>query len=89
MLRFLLSASPSLTTGSVVETPPLCPSAPPLLGVADDVLPIAFHLGKVKFQARHSPVDVLDVVAGGLKVCRGVVRAGDKDLERAQSQCWV
>lgn len=57
----------------------------PLLGVAEDVLLFALHLGKVKFRARHSPVDVLDVVAGGLEVCRGVVRAGDKDLERGNS----
>lgn len=53
-----------------------------LLGVTEDVLLFAFHLGKVKFRARHSPVDVLDVVAGGLKVGCGVIRAGHKNLER-------
>lgn len=49
------------------------PNPQPLLGVAEDVLLFAFHLGKVEFRARHSLVDVLDVVAGGLKVCCGVV----------------
>lgn len=39
------------------------------------------HLGKVKFRARHPAVDVLDVVAGALKVGGGVVRAGDEDLQ--------
>lgn len=57
------------------------PPPPPLLGVAEGVLLCALHLGKVKLLAHHPPVDVLDVLAGGLKVCCGVVRAGDKNLK--------
>lgn len=44
-----------------------------LCGVAEDVLLLALHLGKVKFGARHPPVDVLDVVAGGLEMSCGIV----------------
>lgn len=85
ILKFLLLATASLTTGSVAEKP----RPPPLLRIAEDVLLFAFHLGKVKFRARHSPVDVLDVIAGGLKVCCGVVRAGHKNLEKGQSESCV
>lgn len=51
-------------------------------GVAVDVFLAALHLGKVKIRAGHPPVDVLDVVAGGLEVGGGVVRTGDEDLQR-------
>lgn len=42
-------------------------------GVAEGVLLLALHLGKFKVCARHPPVDVLDVVTGGLKVGCGIV----------------
>lgn len=51
-------------------------------GVAVDVFLPALHFGKVKIRAGHPPVDVLDVVAGGLEVGGGVVRTGDEDLQR-------
>lgn len=53
-----------------------------LLGsVAKDVLLLALHLSKVKVCACHSAIDVLDVIAGGLKVGGGVVGARDENLE--------
>lgn len=74
-VRFQLSAALSLIFRSVADTLPL------LCSIAEDVLLPALHLGKVKVWARHPPVDVLDVVASGLKVSCGVVRAGDENLK--------
>ena len=54
--------------------------------VSEDVLLPALHLGKVKVRAGHPPVDVLDVVTGGLEVSRGVVGAGDEDLGATQNR---
>uniref|UniRef100_A0A4W5R7D5 NACHT domain-containing protein n=2 Tax=Hucho hucho TaxID=62062 RepID=A0A4W5R7D5_9TELE len=48
--------------------------------VTEDVVLLALHLGKVKFGSRHSLVDVLDVVAGGLEVGGSVVGTGHEDL---------
>lgn len=80
-VRFPLSAALSLTIRSVVDASLL------LCGIAEDVLLPALHLGKVKVWARHPPVDVLDVIAGGLKVSCGVVWAGDENLKgRKQSE---
>lgn len=73
--RFQLSAALSLIIVSVADASPL------LCGVTEDVLLLAFHLSKVKVWARHPPVDVLDVITGGLKVSCGVVWTGDEDLE--------
>lgn len=45
----------------------------PLLYVTEGVLLCALHLVKVKVRARHPLEDVLDVIAGGLKVSCGVI----------------
>lgn len=50
--------------------------------VAEDVVLLALHLGKVKFGSRHPLVDVLDVVAGGLEVGGSVVGTGHEDLRQ-------
>lgn len=47
---------------------------------AEDVVLLALHFGKIKVCASHTLVDVLDVIAGGLKVSRGIVGARDEDL---------
>lgn len=57
---------------------------PLLRGVTKGVLLVPLHLSKVKFRARHPAVDVLDVIAGALKVSGGVVWAGDEDLQSQQ-----
>lgn len=44
------------------------------------------HLSKVKFSARHPTVDVLDVIAGALKVSGGIVRTGDEDLQSSSKR---
>lgn len=49
--------------------------------VAKDVVLLALHLGKVKVCASHTLVDVLDVIAGGLEVSRGIIGTRDEDLE--------
>lgn len=67
ILRFPLSAALSLIIRSVADVWLL------LCGVAEDVLLLALHLSKVKVCAGHPPVDVLDVVTGGLKVSCGIV----------------
>lgn len=54
----------------------------PLLGsITKRVFLVPLHLSKVEFCARHPAVDVLDIIAGALKVSGGVVRTGDEDLE--------
>lgn len=54
---------------------------PLLCSVSKGVLLVPLHLSKVKFCACHPAVDVLDVIAGALKVSGGIVRTGDEDLQ--------
>lgn len=53
---------------------------PLLRSISKGVLLVLLHLSKVKFRAHHPSVDVLDVLAGALKVGGGVVWTGDEDL---------
>lgn len=65
--NFESSAALFLIIRSVASTSAL------LCGIAEDVLLLALHLGKVKFCACHPPVDVFDVITGGLKVSCGII----------------
>lgn len=54
---------------------------PSLLILPKDVVLFALHVLKVKVGPSHAFVDVLDVIASGLKVSRGIVGAWGKDLK--------
>lgn len=57
---------------------------PLFCSITKGVLLVPLHLRKVKFCARHPAVDVLDVIAGALKVSGGIVGAGDEDLQSSK-----
>lgn len=66
--------------GCPAPSPGPAPSTPSLLVLAEHVVLFALHVFKVKVAPGHALVDVLDVVASGLKVGGGVVGGGGEDL---------
>lgn len=54
-----------------------------LVRFSKDIVLFALHVLKVKGRASHAFVDVFDVIAGGLKVCGGIIGTGAEHLKRA------
>lgn len=51
-----------------------------LISLSKDIILFALHVLKIKGRPSHAFVDIFDVIAGGLKVCGGIIRAGTKYL---------
>ena len=65
------------------------PSIDSLLILPKHIILFALHVLKVKVAPGHAFVDVLDVIAGGLKVSGGIIGPRGKDLDKTGVQAKI